>query len=276
VLTRKLASCFTKFNLIFIFPQWEYRPSYPSGFFGLLNLFALIPIPNILPLAEEEDRLRALERYRLLDARREAILDDVVAATARLFHVSNAMLSIVEGTEVLIKAPYKLPIEIERVPRQFSLCSATVQQDDTAVFEDLNKGGAPGIDLTMILQLGLHFYAGHNLRTPDGHNIGTLCLLDGPPRHFALAERHLLGQLAGLVMHLLELRRTLGPHSGLTAMLWGAIYRSMSEQLASLNTLAERATSGSGTYHLTTAMAQQASTIVTSLDQFVAATLRRA
>jgi hypothetical protein len=235
----------------------------------------LTSLPKSLIPADDTERLRALERYQLLDAHREKILDDVVRATARLFHVSNAMLNIVEGTKVLVKAPYNLPVDIERVPREQSLCSATILQNDTVVFEDLNKNSAPGVDISLILQLGLHFYAGHNLRTPDGHNIGSLCLLDGPPRQFPLAERQLLGQLAGLVMHLLELRRTLGPHSGLTAMLWGPIYKAMSEQLAHLTALAERAVPLEGPSQLMPEVAQQAGAIVASLDQFVASTLRR-
>ncbi|WP_460504153.1 GAF domain-containing protein, partial [Hymenobacter agri] len=189
--------------------------------------------PSLLP-ADDPARLRALSRYQLLDARREAILDEVVTLTARLFRVRNAMLSIVEEATVLLKSPYNLPPDIERVPREHSLCSATILQSDTAVFEDLRRNSAPGVDLSLILQLGLHFYAGHNLRTPDGYNIGTLCLFDGPPREFAPAERLLLGQFAGLVMHLLELRRTLGPHSGLTALLWETIYQGMGELLARL------------------------------------------
>ena len=228
--------------------------------------------PSLLP-ADDPARLRALARYQLLDARREAILDEVVATTARLFRVRNAMLTIVEETTVLLKAPHNLPVDLDRLPRQQSLCSATILQHDTAVFEDLQQNSAPGIDITLILQLGLHFYAGHNLRTADGHNIGTLCLFDGPPRRFPPAERRLLGQLAGLVMHLLELRRTLGPHAGLTALLWETIYRGMSEQLARLAALTDQAVPADG--YLSPEVAQEAGTIVAGLDQLVAATLRR-
>ena len=230
-------------------------------------------LPNILLPADDAARLQALSRYQLLDAHREQILDDVVAAAAHLFRVSNAMLTMVEGSTVLLKAPYNLPAPIERLPREQSLCSATILQNETAVFEDLNQNSAPGVDISLILQLGLHFYAGHNLRTSEGHNIGTLCLFDGPPRQFPPAERHLLSQLAALVMHLLELRRVMGPHSGLTALLWGPIYRSMSEQLAVLNALARQAVPPDGP--LAPAVAQEAGNIVANLDQLVAGTLRR-
>ena len=230
-------------------------------------------LPNILLPADDAARLQALSRYQLLDAHREQILDDVVAATARLFSVSTAMLSIVEKDQVLVKAPYNLPVPIERVPREQSLCSSTILQHDTAVFEDLAQKSAPGVDISLILQLGLHFYAGHNLRTPEGYNIGTLCLFDGPPRHFPPAERHLLAQLAALVMRLLELRRIMGPHSGLTALLWDTIYRSMSEQLAALSNLAWD--SASAASPLAPAVAREAGSIVANLDQLVTATMRR-
>ena len=228
-------------------------------------------LPNILLPADDAARLQALDRYQLLDAHREQILDDVVAATAQLFRVSNAMLTMVEGSTVLLKAPYNLSVPLERLPREQSLCSATILQNDTAVFEDLKQNSAPGVDISLILQLGLHFYAGHNLRTPEGYNIGTLCLFDGPPRHFSPPERHLLSQLAALVMHLLELRRIVGPHSGLTAVLWASIYRSMSEQLAILNSLAPPTADAP----LAPALAQEAGRIVANLDQLVASTLRR-
>jgi GAF domain-containing protein len=231
-------------------------------------------LPASLIPADDEARLRALDRYQLLDARSEKVLDDVVATTASLFQVSNAMLSIVEKDQVLVKAPYNLPEPIERVPREQSICSAAILQHDTTVFEDLGKTGVPGIDLTLVRQLGLHFYAGHRLRTPDGHNLGTLCLLDGPPRRFTPAERSLLGRLAGVVMRLLELRRTLGAHAGVTSSLWEIVYRAIGEQLNRLRDLALRAAPAPGR-QLSPAAAQEAGAIVGIIDQFLASTLRR-
>nr|WP_262895447.1 GAF domain-containing protein [Hymenobacter properus] len=210
----------------------------------------------------------------MLDARSEKVLDDVVATIASLFRVSNAMLSIVEKDTVLVKSPYNLPAPIERVPRGQSVCSSTILQDDTAVFEDLEKTGVPGVDLTLVRQLGLHFYAGHSLRTPDGHNLGTLCLLDGPPRRFTSAERSLLGLLAAMVMRLLELRRALGPHAGFTSSLWEIVYRAIGEQLKRLTDLAQRTSHATGR-QLSPAAAQEAGAIVGIIDQFLASTLQR-
>lgn len=231
--------------------------------------------PTSLIPANDDARLRALEGYQLLDARSEKVLDEVVAATARLFGVSNAMLSIIEKDEVLVKAPYNLPVAIERVPRNQSLCSATILQDDTAVFEDLNSASAPGVDISLLQQLGLNFYAGHNLRTAEGFNLGSLCLYNGTSRQFAPAERELLAKLAGLVMHLLELRRILGAHAEATAVLWEPVYRALGAQLARLTALVEHAVPPGPAMELTPAVAHEAGAIVAIIDQFVAAALKR-
>jgi len=238
--------------------------------------FILTEIPTSLIPANDADRLRALEGYQLLDARSEKVLDEVVAATARLFGVSNAMLSIIEKDEVLVKAPYNLPVAVERVPRNQSMCSATILQDETAVFEDLTKASAPGVDISLLQQLGLNFYAGHNLRTTDGYNLGSLCLYNGVARSFNTAERELLARLASLVMQLLELRRRLGAHAEATAVLWEPVYRAVGAQLARLTALVERISPAGPPSELTAAVAQEAGAIIDIIDQFVTAALKRA
>jgi GAF domain-containing protein len=235
----------------------------------------LVDNSNYLIPANDAARLHALESYQLLDARSEKVLDDVVAATARLLGVSNAMLSIVEQDEVLVKAPYNLPVAIERVPRAQSICSATILQDDTAVYEDLSQASIPGVDTSLVQQLGLRFYAGHNLRTPEGYNLGSLCVYDGPPRQFAPVERALLATLAGVVMRLLELRRTLGAHADRTAVLWDPVYRAIGGQLARLTALAERTTPPGGPDQLSDSVVAEVQAIATVVDQFVAATIKR-
>lgn len=229
---------------------------------------------SLIP-ANDAARLHALEGYHLLDTRSEKVLDDVVAATARLFGVSNAMLSIVEQDQVLVKASYNLPVAIERIPREQSLCSATILQNDTAVFEDLNQASAPGVDISLLQQLGLRFYAGHSLRTPEGYNLGALCVYDDLPRQFAPVERALLATLADLIMRLLELRRTLGAHADRTAVLWDPVYRAIGGQLARLSALAERTTPSSGPAQLTEPVVTEVQSIAGIVEQFVAATLKR-
>ena len=53
---------------------------------------------------------------------------------------------------------------------------------------------------------GLEFYAGAPLTAREGHNLGTLCILDVNPRTMSPVDTANLRDLAGLVMQDLELR----------------------------------------------------------------------
>lgn len=231
--------------------------------------------PTALPAAllppDEAARQAALARYQLLDARSEALLDEVVALAARLFGVSNAMLSIIGDGTVLVKAPYNLPVVVERIPRRNSLCAATILGTETAVYENLAVASPPGIDIGLVQQLGLNFYAGHNLRTPDGFAIGTLCLYDGAPRTFSAPERTLLAVLADVVMRLLELRRLLGAQPEDAAGPWEPVYRAISKQLGRLTALAHAANG-----QVTAPRTAEARAIATALDGLVAAARQQA
>jgi GAF domain-containing protein len=49
-------------------------------------------------------------------------------------------------------------------------------------------------------EFGLRFYAGAPIITPDGFNIGTVCVVDKKPRSFSELEQELLVQFAQSAM----------------------------------------------------------------------------
>ena len=100
-------------------------------------------------------------------------------------------------------------------------------------------------------------------------------MYDGPARQFAPTERALLAVLAGLVMRLLELRRTLGAHADRTAVLWDPVYRAIGGQLARLTALAERTAAANSPPAFTEGVATEVKAIAAVVDQFVAATIKR-
>jgi GAF domain-containing protein len=53
---------------------------------------------------------------------------------------------------------------------------------------------------------GLQFYAGAPLKTHDGFNLGTLCVIDRQPRQVTEDDRQVLVDLAAIVIDELELR----------------------------------------------------------------------
>lgn len=55
-------------------------------------------------------------------------------------------------------------------------------------------------------EFGLRFYGAAPLKTKDGFNLGTLCVIDHKPRAFTKEEEKTLEELAAIVMDEMELR----------------------------------------------------------------------
>jgi GAF domain-containing protein len=61
-------------------------------------------------------------------------------------------------------------------------------------------GASAALPLECIVEgsLGIRFYAGHPLRAPAGHRVGTLCVMDHRPRELGAADLEALRDLAAL------------------------------------------------------------------------------
>lgn len=62
-----------------------------------------MPVSTLIP-AEEPERLLALVPYRMLGSQPDAVFDEVVRLTAKLFDVPIALISLVDQDRVLFNA----------------------------------------------------------------------------------------------------------------------------------------------------------------------------
>ena len=158
-----------------------------------------------LMTADESGRLRALEQYRIAGTAPEKLFDDMAQLVAKLFDAPIALVSLVAQNDVWFKANAGLPGAVQ-VPREDSLCSVAVLHDAPVVFEDLEKHPCELTNPDVATALQLRFYAGAPLQDRNGHNIGTLCVIDRQPRTFTAPEQELLTRMASMVMRTIELR----------------------------------------------------------------------
>ncbi len=154
---------------------------------------------------EEEERMSAVERYRILDSNAEGNFDRVTALAAKMFSVPVAIVSIVDKDRIWFKSHHGT--DVTQIDRDPGLCSSAILQDDVWVIKDAASDPRTVINPMVTGEFGLRFYAGVPLRTPDGHSLGTLCILDRAPRSFSAEESGMLTDLAAIVMNDLELRR---------------------------------------------------------------------
>ncbi|MFP5315349.1 MAG: protein kinase domain-containing protein [Actinomycetes bacterium] len=158
---------------------------------------------SLLP-DNEEERLAAVRRYDILDTPPDGAFDRVTSLAARIFSVPTAIVSIVDHDRIWFKSHHGT--DVEQLDRDPGLCASAILQNDPWIIEDAMIDPRALSNPLVAGEYGLKFYAGVPLRTRDGFNLGTLCILDTESRQFTADETRILEDLAAIVMNDLELR----------------------------------------------------------------------
>lgn len=160
--------------------------------------------PSALP--NEQARLRSLAQYGLSSERPLPSLDPVVEIALRAFDVPAAAVNMIGRDEVFFAA--SAGIGDCDMSRDVSFCAHAITQDDVLVIEDARADARFHDNPLVTASAGIRFYAGAPIRSPDGHALGALCLVDSKPHaSFSNDDRTRLKELAKLVSDRLELRR---------------------------------------------------------------------
>lgn len=152
----------------------------------------------------EPQRIRAVQRYEILDTAPDGVFDRIVRLATQLFHVPMATIGIVDANRVWFKA--RCGLDLHEAERQSWPCAAAILKPSIWVVEDAQRDDGLHDNPYVTGVPGFRFYAGAPLTTIDGYNVGTLALLDRQPRRLSASEISGLQDLASLVMHELELR----------------------------------------------------------------------
>jgi len=160
--------------------------------------------PDAPPARDEEGRMNAVRRFDLLDTPPDGAFDRITALAARIFNVPIALVTVVDHDRIWFKSRHGLAVE--QVDRDPGLCASAILQDAPWVVTDARVDPRTLANPLVAGAMGLQFYAGAQLTTRDGYNLGTICVLDAQPRNFTVGEVATLHDLAAIVMSELELR----------------------------------------------------------------------
>ncbi|NUQ30218.1 MAG: EAL domain-containing protein [Acidobacteriaceae bacterium] len=157
-------------------------------------------------LVDESGRLRALEEYALSERLGLPALAPVVRLAAEMFRMPMSAVNLIGEQHVFFAASYG--IDACDMSRDASFCAHAILQDDVMVVPDATHDVRFHDNPLVTGEPGIRFYAGMPLRSPSGHAIGALCVIDREP-HAAFSERdqERLRDFAALVSDKLELRR---------------------------------------------------------------------
>lgn len=173
--------------------QSEFLGSLPEG-------FARPPVP-----LDEPRRLIALNRHDLLDTPPERAFDHITRLAASVLGMPISLITLIDESRQWFKSRHGLDAPWTR--REVAFCSYTILDTETLVVPDATADDRFAANPLVTGDPNIRFYAGAPLVTPEGHALGTLCVIDRSPHpEFSDEQRRLLRDFAELVMTEIEAR----------------------------------------------------------------------
>ncbi len=162
----------------------------------------IAPIPN-----DEAQRLATLHAHAILDTPPDEAFDDIARLAAELCGTPVAMISLVDRERQWFKA--KVGVDATETPRDISFCGHTICQDGLFTVEDAARDHRFHDNPLVLGEPHVRFYAAMPLRSPGGHALGALCIVDREPRAITEDQGRQLRMLARQACRLLNLHHLL-------------------------------------------------------------------
>ena len=145
-------------------------------------------------------RLAAVEATGMLDTPAEAVFDDLARLAARLLNMPLAFVTFVDDRRSYWKATIGTGIDSSDVhsrqnPVWESFCQYIVASDAPVVVTDAATDGMTRLNPS-VETMGVRAWAGFPVRDPEGHVLGSFCVVDTTPRTFSDADLEVLASLA--------------------------------------------------------------------------------
>ena len=158
------------------------------------------PIPS-----REVERLEALRAYQILDSAPEQAYDDLVEIASVICETPMALITLIDDHRQWFKA--RRGLAVESTPREHAFCAHAIVDTQLLVVPDAHEDARFVSNPFVAGEPNIRFYAGAPLVTPDGHSLGTICVIDSVPREPTSLQLSALQALSRLVVEQLELRR---------------------------------------------------------------------
>ncbi|SHG92579.1 GAF sensor signal transduction histidine kinase [Flavobacterium fluvii] len=153
----------------------------------------------------EEERLKSLESYCILDTLPEADFDNLAILAAEICDTPISLVTFIDEKRQWYKS--RVGIEAYEIDRDYTFCGHAINlSNDIFIVPDSREDERFFDNPAVTGELKVVFYAGVPLVTEKGLPIGTLCVVDQKPRELTQNQIKSLKALSDQTMKLLELR----------------------------------------------------------------------
>lgn len=160
--------------------------------------------PAAIP-SNEAERVADLHSYELLDTLDERGYDDITFLAQYICETPVSLVTLVDTDRQWFKSA-KGAGNLRETSRADSFCSHLIGGPSVLVVQDTLQDARFSDNPLVTGEMAIRFYAGAPLVTPDGHVIGTVCVIDQKPRTMRPEQVKALEALARQVMARMELR----------------------------------------------------------------------
>ena len=160
---------------------------------------AAATIPN-----NEPERIEELKEFNILDTEEEKAFDEIVELASYICGTPISLISFVDEKRQWFKAQKGLGVR--ETEREYSFCAHAILNDEIFEVEDASNDPRFENNPLVTSSPNIRFYAGIPLKTKNGNNLGSLCVIDPNPKKINEEQKRALQLLANRVMNELELR----------------------------------------------------------------------
>lgn len=153
----------------------------------------------------EAARIKAVERYRIVDTPPDRVFERIAALAARFFDAPMAMVSIVDRDRIWFAALHGFDTQLSYVPHADGLCASAVIHDGPYIVHDVHAEATAAVG-KFVEDHRIEFYQCAPIVNFDGYRLGAVAVMDHSPRPAPDEHAGVLEDFAAVVMEQLELR----------------------------------------------------------------------
>ncbi len=154
----------------------------------------------------EQDRLRNLYSYELLDTLPEKDYDDITNLASFICDTPVSLVTIIDADRQWIKSAHG--INMQQTSRDDAFCAHTILKPGEIMMVPNTRNDDRFVDNPFVSgENQIMFYAGIPLLTEEGYPIGSLCVIDNKPKELNETQQQALKMLANQTMRLIQLHK---------------------------------------------------------------------